>query len=83
MAELKKLQQRRLKVTFVDDDADDNSTRAMQRQIEGLTGDITEVSLFLSSYKLVRASEVKLKELMKFDDSSRFDEQSKSLMRDL
>jgi len=44
VAELKKLQQRRLKVTFVDDDADDNSTRAMQRQIEGLTGDITEVS---------------------------------------
>ena len=68
MAELKKLQQKRLKVTFVDDD-DDESSMSLQRSIDALTVDITQ---------LVRASEVKLRELIKYQsEDSRCDEQSK------
>ena len=64
MSELKRLQQKRLKVNFVDDDDDDSST-SMQKSIDSLTQDVTS---------LVRASEVKLKELMKFHSDDKFDE---------
>lgn len=51
------------------DDEDDDSQVSLQRSIDSLTLDITQ---------LVRASESKLKELIKFqDDSSRCDDQSK------
>lgn len=42
MNELKRLQQRRLRVTFVDDD-DDDSAMSLQRSIDTLTSDITDV----------------------------------------
>ncbi len=43
MNELKKLQQKRLKVNFVDDD-DDESTSNLQKVINQKTSDITDVS---------------------------------------
>ena len=64
VSELKKLQQKRLKVNFVDDD-DDDSSKSIQKQIDSLTQEVTS---------LVRASEVKLRELMKFHSEDKFDE---------
>ncbi len=64
MGELKRLQQRRLKVNFVDDD-DDDSSKSLQRTIDQMSRDITD---------LVRASEVKLKELMKCQSDDKNDE---------
>lgn len=66
MSELKRLQQKRLKVNFVSDD-DDESSLSLQRAIDGCTVDITQ---------LVRASEGKLKELMKYQSDDKYDEQS-------
>jgi hypothetical protein len=50
------------------DDDDDDSSKSLQRTIDSLTKDVTE---------LVRASEVKLKELMKCQSDDKNDEQSK------
>lgn len=54
-------------MTFVDDD-DDDSSKSLQRSIDTFSRDITD---------LVRASEVKLKELMKCQpqDDNHYDEQ--------
>lgn len=52
-------------MTFVDDD-DDDSAKSLQRSIDTFSRDITD---------LVRASEVKLKELMKCNDDNQYDEQ--------
>jgi hypothetical protein len=55
-------------VTFVDDE-DDDSQVSLQRAIDSLTIDVTQ---------LVRASEAKLRELSKYQsEDSRCDEQSK------
>jgi hypothetical protein len=51
-------------VNFVDDD-DDDSSKSIQKQIDSLTQEVTS---------LVRASEVKLRELMKFHSDDKFDE---------
>lgn len=47
VTELKKMQQKRLKVNFVDDD-DDESSLMLQKQINVITEDITDVSLAYS-----------------------------------
>lgn len=44
VTELKKLQQRRLRVNFVDDE-DDDSNKSMQKTIDQMTNDITDVSI--------------------------------------
>jgi hypothetical protein len=43
VGELKKMQQKRLKVNFLDDD-DDESSNALKKQITQLTDDITDVN---------------------------------------
>ena len=76
MSEVKKMQQKRLKVNFLDDDEDESST-ALQKQINSHTQDITDVTTMLYNYnslQLVRACDSKLKELMKFKSEDKHDD---------